>query len=548
VLADSRPRGARPRVGPLIAGLFSISFAFYALTGPGYSISGDGSFLLLSARNLLRTGSSSVPAIAGTELSRRRGVDGREYPKFGPGLALAHLPMLVAVSHFEPLQPTIGGRAVSSLERDAFYAPFTNAWLMAATLCGIALSGIALGFRLRGSVALAALVGVASPLWLYARVDSTEALQSATLIGATYFLVRERDTIRVGSAVAAGALLAGAVAAKLLNVIVLPWFLLFAGWKASRSVPSILGCLAAPALVVLGLLAIFNLSRYGSPFGTGYELIEGAFDHPILDGASVQLFSLGHGLLVFCPALLLLPLTAPEFVRRFPAESALAAAVFVSHLAVYSKWWAYWGMSWGPRFLVPALPLLVLMLLPAIEQGAWRRGVLVFASLAGIAVQAIAVTTSYWGQVVPVWQRLAVQRVASAEEDAGKAGIRRWNELVHLTPMSPLRIGLWWLENASCRDDREPKPELTQPPWSTEFPWLDPERAPAELADLPGLDLWAVPECWRRSYTSLWSKEPAPIPSNPRLSWLLLGLGGLGAALVLTAWRRAELARPSADQ
>ena len=137
--ADTEARGSRPRVRQLIGGLFIVLFAFYALTGPGYSISGDGSFLLLSARNLLRSGSTSVLAIPGTELSRRRGVDGREYPKFGPGLALAHLPMLLVVSHYEPLQPTAGGHPVSSLDRDAFFAPFTNAWLMAATVCTIAI-------------------------------------------------------------------------------------------------------------------------------------------------------------------------------------------------------------------------------------------------------------------------------------------------------------------------------------------------------------------------------------------------------------------------
>ena len=97
-------------MGRLIAGLFLLLFAFYALTGPGYSISGDGSFLLLSARNLLRTGSSSVPAIPDTELSRRRGVDGREYAKFAPGLVFAHLPMLLAVQHLEP--PEIEERVV----------------------------------------------------------------------------------------------------------------------------------------------------------------------------------------------------------------------------------------------------------------------------------------------------------------------------------------------------------------------------------------------------------------------------------------------------
>jgi hypothetical protein len=525
-------------VGPLIAGFFLILFAFYALTAPGYSISGDGSFLLLSARNLLRTGSTAVPAIAGTELSRRRGLDGREYPKFGPGLALVHLPMLLLVRHFEPLQPIANGRIVSSLERDAFFAPFTNAWLMAATACAMALCGVALGFPLRCSLVLSALLAVASPLWLYARIDSTEALQSTALMGATYFLVRRRSTIPTGDALAAGTFLAGAVVAKVLNVIVLPWFVLFAAWKASRSAASVVGCLVAPAFTALVLLAVFNWSRFGSPFGTGYELIEGAFDHPLLDGAWVQLFSLGHGLLVFCPALVLLPFAAPEFVRRFPAEGSLVAAVFVSHLIVYSKWWAYWGMSWGPRFLVPALPLVGLLLLPAIERGAWRRTLLVAAALAGIAVQTIAVTTSYWGQVVPVWQRLALRPVGAAEEDAGKAGLRAWSEIVHKTAVSPLRIGLWWLENAACRDHRRPEAQMKVAPWSGQIPWLDPEHASAGLAELTGLDLWTVPECWRRSYTSLWSKVPAPIPSNPRLPWLLVAIGGLGAALMLTGARR----------
>jgi len=513
-------------------------FAFYALTAPGYSISGDGSFLLLSARNMLRSGSTSVPPIPGTELSRRQGLDGREYAKFAPGLALAHLPMLAVVRHFAPLQPTVGGRPVSSLERDAFFAPFTNAWLMAVAVCGIVLCATALGFSLRGSLLLAASVGLASPLWLYARIDSTEALQSAALIGATYFLLRGRSAISASDALAAGLLLGVAVTAKLLNVIVLPWFILFAGWRAWRPAGLVLACLLAPVLFVLGGLAFFNLSRFGSLSGTGYELIEGAFDHPLLDGAWVQLFSCGHGLLVFCPVLALLPFTAPEFARRFPAESALVAAVFVSLLVVYSKWWAYWGMSWGPRFLVPALPLIALMLLPAVESGGWSRGALVAASLAGIAVQTIAVTTSYWGQVVPVWQRLAVGRVAAAENDPGKVGLRVWNELVHMRPVSPLRVGLWWLENTSCEDGGS-TPELTPAPWAGEIPWRDPEQAPAELAAFRGLDLWAAPECWRSSYTSLWSKQPAPIPSNPRLCWLLLGIGGIGAVAMLMPWRRA---------
>jgi hypothetical protein len=523
-------------MGRLIAGLFLLLFAFYALTGPGYSISGDGSFLLLSARNLLRTGSSSVPAIPDTELSRRRGVDGREYAKFAPGLVFAHLPMLLAVQHLELLRPTVGGRPVRALERDAFYAPFTNAWLMAATVSGMALCGVALGFAVNACVALAGLLAVASPLWLYARIDSSEALQGAALIGAAYFLLRNRDAIGGRSALTAGTLLGVAVAAKLVNVIIVPWFVLYAAWKAHRGAGRVASLLLAPLLVTLALIAIFNQARFGTPTGTGYELEPAAFDHAIVDGAWVQLFSLGHGLLVFCPAFALLPWVAREFGRRFPAEALLVGAVSLSVLAVYSKWWAYWGMSWGPRFLVPTLPLLGLVLLPLTERGRWTRLSLVVLSLAGIAVQGVAVASSYWGQVVPVWQRL---ELGGVPRGAAAADLRRWDLLVHLTPVSPLRVGLWWLENAACRDPLGSKPELTSPPWSARFPWIDAQSDPAVLADLPGLDLWAVPECWRRPYTSLWSKQPTPIPSNPRVLWLLLCIGVLGACLMASGGSRS---------
>src|SRR5439155_7923613 len=218
-------------------------------------------------------------------------------------------------------------------------------------------------FAVNACVARAGLLAVASPLWLYARIDSSEALQGAALIGAAYFLLRNRDAIGGRSALPGGTLLGGAFAAKLVNVIIVPWFVLYAAWKAHRGAGRVISLLLAPQLVTLALIAIFNQARFGTPTGTGYELEPAAFDHAIVDGAWVQLFSLGHGLLVFCPAFALLPWVAREFGRRFPAEALLVGAVSLSVLAVYSKWWAYWGMSWGPRFLVPTLPLLGLVLL-----------------------------------------------------------------------------------------------------------------------------------------------------------------------------------------
>jgi hypothetical protein len=238
---------------------------------------------------------------------------------------------------------------------------------------------------------------------------------------------------------------------------------------------------------------------------------------------------------LFCPAFLLLPLAARACARRLPAESALVAAVFMTFLLAFSKWWAYWGMNWGPRFLVPTLPLLALGLLPLAEPKSRARGLLLVLLVLGIAVQAVAVTTSYWGQVMPVWMRLAPPQEIDRGSDPRMKDIGLWNYLVHRPEVAPLRVGIWWLRNASCRVAAEPTPELATPPWAPEHPWIDPQHDPELLGELRGLDLWAVPQCLRLHYSPLWSPQRrSPIPGNRGLFWILLGTGGVGVGLI--AW------------
>jgi hypothetical protein len=519
------------RFGWLFSGLFSTVFAFYALTGPGHSNSLDGSLMMLSARGLLESRSTAVPEVA--ELTRK-GIDGRDYPKFGPGLSIAHLPVLFAVGHLEFLRPVVDAHPVSSTDRDAFYAPLTNAALMAATVCGIALCGVALRFSVRASVMLAILLSVGSPLWLYARTDSSEALQSACLIGAVYCLFRTRGVVGAGSAFASGCFLAVAGATKAMNFIVLPLFALFAIRRTPERKATVAASVLTPPALAAASLVAFNWLRFGTLFETGYGITASLFSHPLVDGARVQLFSTGHGLALFCPPLLLLPLAVRRCVRWMPAESALVAAVFITFLLAFSKWWAYWGMNWGPRFLVPTVPLLALGLLPLAERTSRARVLLLILSVLGIAVQGVAVTTSYWGQVMPVWMRLAPPQSIDRGSDPRMKDIGLWNYLVHRPEVAPLRVGIWWLRNASCRDPAAPPPELSTPPWSSEHPWLDPQHDRELLGELRGLDLWAVPECWRLRYAPLWAPQKRrPIPANPRLLWILSAVAGLGVGLIV---------------
>jgi hypothetical protein len=505
-------------------------FGFYALSGPGHLSSIDGTVILQSTRNLMATGSGSVPRdeSENSEGITPRGVDGLYYPIWGPGLVLAHVPTLYVARHLEVFRPMVGGGRSSSLVRDMFFAPITCAWLMAAAVTLVALCGSVLGYPLRALLLLATLMAAGSPLWHYARFDTNEPLQCAALIGGAYCLLRVRAGGGHRYAFIAGALLGAAVAAKAQNLIVLPWFALYAAGVAPHSRGRALLAMAVPLLLTGAALGAVNFSRYGSPFETGYHVTAALLGHPLVDGALVLLFSLGFGLLVFFPAAALLPIAAPGFVRRFPAEAALIAAVFLSHLVVASRFYAYWGCAWGPRFLIPTLPLLGLVLLPLLGERGWRRRLLIAALLAGVGVQSLTVTTAFWGQVMAVWGNLAVPGITATDPRAGEA--QRVETLVHSPSVAPLRVALWLLQNTSCREPSEAPPALTVPPWHAQFPWRDPQRA-GELATLTGLDFWAAPSCWRPQ------RFASVLPSNPRLAWLLVLLACVGAALLGSIFR-----------
>src|SRR5439155_2714025 len=120
-----------------------------------------------------------------------------------------------------------------------------------------------------------------------------------------------------------------------------------------------------------------------------------AFSLPIWEGALGLLVSPGRSLFLYAPPVLLGLALWPRFARHFAAEALLIAAIGAGHPLVYGRWYSWWaGLSWGPRFLLPALPflLLPLALLPA--RRAWRlvAGALV---VAGLLVNAVALLVSF---------------------------------------------------------------------------------------------------------------------------------------------------------
>jgi hypothetical protein len=118
------------------------------------------------------------------------------------------------------------------------------------------------------------------------------------------------------------------------------------------------------------LYCVYNLMRFGQPlmFGQPWSFRLQA----IPEGLVGLLFSPGRGLVWYCP-IMVLSLAAFLKGRKSNLHDALLPmTVFVGFLLLHSFWTAWsGGWSWGPRFLLPAIPGLAALL--GVLYNEWRR-------------------------------------------------------------------------------------------------------------------------------------------------------------------------------
>lgn len=149
----------------------------------------------------------------------------------------------------------------------------------------------------------------------------------------------------------------------------------------------------------LGLVGLWNVLRFGSPFLTG--LHEQTLGEPFLQGLANLVISPGKGLVWYLPLLLLTPQAARSFYRRVPALSVLFLVLAVLPLLFYSNI-MYWhgDPAWGPRYLYTAVPYLILPLGEILSR--WRqsrlplRAVLIVLVAASFLLNLAAVSVTQW--------------------------------------------------------------------------------------------------------------------------------------------------------
>jgi hypothetical protein len=314
-----------------------------------------------------------------------------------------------------------------------------------AALLGLAWIALALerlGFGERVAAAAAALAFFGGPLLFYSLVGMSHApaFALAALLG--WLLVRQRESRRVGWALAAGATIGLATLVRYGAVAWLPTALLALAWSSRHPKTKRLGSLAAAVAGFAAFLPALPLYWHASAGSWGPPGYGGRMAISAASPWNVLLAS-RHGLFLFHPALALAAMGLVAMAwkgkgeRRAPAGAAL---VWFLSIATFNGWWSEWANAggYGQRFLTDALPALALgfaALLARRERGrAPALGGLAVATAAGYllffaAVGALAPPPAPW----PWPQRLADYRQL-AEHPPGwrdlAAGLRRASLLV----------------------------------------------------------------------------------------------------------------------
>jgi hypothetical protein len=146
---------------------------------------------------------------------------------------------------------------------------------------------------------------------------------------------------------------------------------LFVPWRDVLARRALIG-VGVPLLASMALLLWYNQIRFGSLFVFGYGPND-RYDTPLVHGLNGLLFSPGTGLFVYNPLTIIgvvgvaLLVFGPKIERDY-ALALLVGLLTVPRMLFFAKWHGWWGGdTWGPRFLLPVVALLSLMIVPVLR-------------------------------------------------------------------------------------------------------------------------------------------------------------------------------------
>jgi hypothetical protein len=343
------------RIAVRLAGAVAL---FLLLVGQAQVTVLDGSSMLAVAQSIVHHGSLSVPPALGVP-----GDDGLFYSKYG---LLLPLLSVLPVALMQPVGAVTGRLDLLEAAAAASLMPLIAGALVAALF--------ALGRRLGAPRRAAALVAAGTVLGTYilpyGRDFFTEPLVALGVVAMV-------ERALAGREAQAGAWLAFAVLARPQSAAFAPLlaaFLVAQRGALNRDAVRAVARTAPPLLVAAVVTIAYNLVRFGDALEFGYDPpADPGFTTPLLEGARGLLLSPEKSIVLFAPAVVLVPFALLALWRRRRPIAVLLVAIFAASFVLAATWWSWMGgWSWGPRLVIPGVAVLLVALGPWIGEHALR--------------------------------------------------------------------------------------------------------------------------------------------------------------------------------
>jgi hypothetical protein len=347
----TRPAAAGDRAAAIWLGIAVTLFLL--LVGQAYVTNDDGGSMLEVARSLVHDGGVTVPAHFGVP-----GSGGAYYSKYG---LLLPLLSVIPVGLAQPLGMLTGHLRALESSGAAALMPLVGGALAAALFV--------LGRRIGAPRPAAALVAAGTVLGTYLLPYGRDFF-SEPLVALGVVVMVER--VLAGRESQAGIALALAVLARPQSAAFSPLLALFVLARGG----GLRGVLRAawPLAIAAALTVGYNVVRFGDALDFGYRPpVDPGFTTPIWEGASGLLFSPEKSVLLFAPAIVLVPFATVALWRRERATAAIVLALFGVAFLLDATWHSWeGGWAWGPRLLIPGVAVVLVVIGPWIADSGPR--------------------------------------------------------------------------------------------------------------------------------------------------------------------------------
>lgn len=378
--------------------LFWMTTTVCLLFAGGRIASSDENVFFLETRSIVEHGTLAIPE--GVVDNGVRGADGRYYVGAGIGYTLVSIPFYLLGKIITAFVAADSPYVILVLKGAFSLTNQILAGFLSVMIYGFARS---MSFSKRTGFVLAVAVLFTTNIFPYTKSAMRDIAVALCVVGSFRALFEYRISGRKRNVHIAGAWLAWLLTLKISFVILIPCIMMYVVLfqiepgrglndvysrikESVRLQKRTIGILSLWIFAGLVVVLTYQWIIFGNPFASGYSERDAAsFSTPLFVGLYGLLLSSGKSFFLYAPVTILSFVAVRRFRERFRAEFVFIVSLSVVMLIFHAKFfsWAADG-SWGPRYLLPLIPLLVLPVGILLDQRLCRKWFIALAVLGGV--------------------------------------------------------------------------------------------------------------------------------------------------------------------